>query len=333
MPSNSLTLNNPVTIDLHTHLRGTLTPATAKLLAEKNEISIPSSYFDAEKGYRYEGFEEFLSVYDKVGAVVRTKGDIEKLTIEHLVRSGSHGTRYIEFMVSPDHGNENGISTKDQFDAIANGLAKAKKVVDIEATVIATAVRHKGSEVALKLAEELYDLDHPIVSGFGLTGNERVGKIDEFAGAFYVAKLRGLGLTAHVGEWTDAKSILTAIEALSLDRIGHGVSAIEDTCILNEIVERQIGFEVCPSSNIYLGRFKSLAEHPIAQMIEAGCKVTIATDDPAYFHTSPAQEYIKIQDSFKLSDAQIRKISLNAIELAFCSNQIKNKLKAHLQKI
>lgn len=332
MPINSLVLNKPFTIDLHTHLRGTLIPTTAKLLAEKNNMTIPSSYFDTKGRYKYNGFEEFLSVYDKIGAVVRTEEDIEKLTAEHLIQCGIQGTRYIEFMLSPDHSRENGISINAQFDAISNGLEKAKEIVDIDATVIATAVRHKGAEVALKLAEELYDLNHPIISGFGLTGNERVGKIEDFAGAFYVAKLAGLGLTAHVGEWTDADNIITAIDALSLDRIGHGISAIEDRVVMDSIVDRQVSFEVCPSSNVYLGRFEKLSAHPIIKMIEAGCKVTIATDDPAYFNTSPAFEYAKIRETFKLSDEQVRKISLDAIEAAFCSNQTKDKLKIHLQK-
>lgn len=322
---------NAFSIDLHTHLRGTITPDLARRFAREHGHYLDQSLFDGRGGYRFAGFDEFLKLYDQVGAVVRTALNLELLTEDYLVRCASQGTRYVEFMLSPDHSEDNGIGLGAQLDAIALGIESAHKR-GIRASVVITAVRHRGPQAAIDLAEAISDLKHPIVSGFGLTGNERKFDVGEFSGAFYVARDLGLGLTAHTGEWLDGHSVLRTVDELGLSRIGHGCSIVHDDLVLNTIADKGVGIEVCLSSNLMLDRVPDLAVHPLKKMLEAGCAATLATDDPGYFHTSPEREYLLARNLVGLDDEQIALINSNAIAAAFCSDDTKQELRTYLRK-
>lgn len=322
--------NHPFSIDLHTHVRGSISPQAVRELAAKNQVHVPSYAMEALSSSSYPDFETFLEIYDRIGRVISKPEDLARVTIDHLSLCAKGGTRYVEFMLSPDHSAENGLPITEQFDAIAAGIDEARRRFGIEAAVIATAVRHRGPEAAVQLAEKLSSLAHPIVRGFGLTGNERLFDAREFSGAFYVARLAGLGCTAHAGEWRDAKSVLEAINELGLSRVGHGLSVADDPDMLKICADREIVFEVCLSSNLKLGRCESIGHHPVRKMLDAGCRVTLATDDPSFFATTPANEYRIAMEAIGLSKSQILTINDCAIEGAFCSNDIKQKLKSSL---
>jgi adenosine deaminase len=316
-------------IDLHTHLRGTITPDLAHGFAAAHGHYLSESLFDGRGGYRFADFHQFLDLYDLVGAVVQTPSDLETLANDYLVRCACNGTRYVEFMLSPNHSADNGIGLAEQLDAVSAGIERASSS-GIRANVIVTAVRHKGPDAAIDLAEDLADLRHPVVTGFGLTGNEHKFDVRDFSGAFYVARDLGLGLTAHVGEWLGADTVLHAINELGLNRIGHGCSIVDDPAILASLADRGIGIEVCLSSNLMLGRVADLSIHPIKKMLAAGCAVSLATDDPGYFHTSPKREYLLAENLVNLDGAQLAVINENAISTAFCSDELKRALRQEL---
>lgn len=308
----------PLSLDLHAHLRGTMSPETALRLASENGVSLSSGLLNREGRYLWQGFEGFLQTYDAIGRVVRKPDDLHLLASQYLTRCAAEGTAYVEFMLSPSHSIQNGIPYNEQVSAIARASVEAKQSFGIESRLIVTCVRHRGPDEALELAETVASNPHPLVVGFGLTGNERLFDVDEFSGAFLVAREVGLGLTAHAGEWTSARSVLRSVEELCLTRVGHGIKAAEDPGILNELSAQRIGFEVCLSSNIALGAHPHFEDHPLARLILAGCKISLATDDPAFFGTSPAEEYRIARNRLGLSPTQLRQISIDAVEMAFC---------------
>ena len=312
-------------IDLHVHLRGTLTPRTVKELARKHNVPLPSALVSEDAGYRWDNFDEFLNVYDTIGHVIREPEDLCRVTEEYLKRSAADGTIYVEFMLSPDHSERNGIPFGEQLDGVARGIVNAKADCDIDAKLIITCVRHGGPDAAIDLAENVVKQANPYVVGFGLTGDERRFHVHEFAGAFLVAREAGLGLTAHTGEWLDAKSVLNTVNSLNLSRIGHGIRAAEDRDVLNELAEREIGFEICLSSNIQL-RACSLQQHPLARLLKSGCKVNLSTDDPAYFRTSPMEEYIIARDQLNIPYSLLHEINNHSINMAFCDSATKRRL-------
>lgn len=320
----------PLSLDLHTHLRGTMTPRIVRNLSKKNRVDLDlRKIFEDNQPLKFADFPSFLETYDLLGRVVRTRDDLHRLTYEYLRRVAREGTIYVEFMHSPTHSIQNGIDLEDQLNAIQSGIDAARNECGIIATVVATVVRHAGPDAALELSEQLVSLQHPIVTGFGLTGNELAFTAKDFAGPFYIAKRAGLGCTAHVGEWGSAKSVLEAVEVLELDRVGHGLNAVENLAILDTLARLEVGFEICLTSNRLL-KGVAPANHPAKEMLNRGCKVTLATDDPGYFNTTPAKEYDIAQNEACFTPDEMLSILENSTSAAFCSSEEKETIKSLL---
>lgn len=280
--------------------------------------------------FEWRNFAEFLDTYAEVGSVVREADDLRMLTEQWLVRSAESGTIYSELMLSPNHVEQLGIKLEDQVAAISDGIAAARDRCGIESIIIATCIRHYGPEEAMRLVRSLTRLHSPVICGFGLTGDEHKFEARDFASAFSVAQDIGLGLTAHTGEWRDAQSILQTVKSLNLQRIGHGLRAAEDGAVLTELNSRSIGWEICLSSNLQL-KYRGMPElHPFRELLRAGCRVALGTDDPGFFQTSPKQEYQIAQDLYGLTEAELVQINQHAIDMAFCSAPTKAKLRSML---
>jgi adenosine deaminase len=116
------------------------------------------------------------------------------------------------------------------------------------------------------------------------------------------------------------------VNTLGVTRIGHGIRASEDEYILRELVSRNVGFEVCLSSNEQLRACASLESHPLIKLIRAGCRVSLCTDDPAFFDTNSANEY-RLAQTLGISHAEIQKINLDSVEMAFCDERTKEILR------
>ena len=312
------------TLDLHCHLRGTIPPTLAAKLAREHDIQLPNAATGNE--YSFSGFDDFLSLYDQVGHVIRTAGDLRDVAYQYIETISLGGTLYVEFMISPGHSVANGIPFDSQVSAISDAIEQAECELGVYGCIVVTCVRHRGPEEAIVIAELVASQKSRYVRGFGLTGNENLFAIDEFKGAFMVAEGAGLGLTAHAGEWSPAVTVLEAVNSLNLSRVGHGISVATNPDIMTELVERKIGFEVCLSSNVHLGASRSFEEHPARKMLDAGCSITFSTDDPAYFKTTPQQEMQLAISHLEVTAYEQRKCFDDGVEMAFCDDQTKSKI-------
>ncbi len=317
------------TLDLHCHLRGTMPPKLAARLAEEHDIRLPISTTDNE--YSFTGFEDFLSLYDQIGHVIQTASDLRDVAYQYMRTISLSGTLYVEFMISPGHSIKNGISFASQVSSISDAIEQAECELGIDGCIVVTCVRHRGPDEAIAIAEMAASQNCRYVRGFGLTGNEKLFAIDKFKDAFMVAEGSGLGLTAHAGEWSPAVAVLEAVNSLNLSRVGHGISVAKNLDIMIELIERKIGFEVCLSSNVHLGISRSFEEHPARKMLNAGCSITFSTDDPAYFRTTPKQEMQLAASHLKMTDSEQRKCFEDGVEMAFCGDQIKAKIRSESQ--
>jgi adenosine deaminase len=293
------------------------------MLAEQLGLSCPQVAVGLDGSYAWAGFAEFLRVYDAVGRVIRRADHLRLLAEHYLCESARQGTLYAEFMLSPQHSIDNGISYRDQLAAVAEGVAAAHRETNIDARLIVTCVRHNGPDEALRIAELVASEPNPLVVGFGMTGDERQYDAALFAPAFRLAREAGLACSAHAGEWLEAASVIAAVDALGLARIGHGIRAAEDPGVVRELAARGIGFELCLSSNARLGASPIDRNHALLTLRDAGCRITLATDDPAYFATSPAREYALAQHHLDLSDDDLTEITGHAILVAFCGTDTK----------
>ncbi len=305
-----------------------MTPSAARLLGERNSVKLSSERFDANGGYAYSSFHDFLDCYHHVGSAVVKPADLGWLAQNYLRRVAAEGTIYVEFMLSPDHSIENGISYEDQLEAVLEGIEASTSEAGIDARLIVTAVRHKGPDKAVELAKLTASISHPLVVGFGLTGNEHMYEAADFADAFGIAADAGLGLTAHAGEWRNGQSVLDAVSALRLARVGHGISVTESDALLSQFVSTGASVEVCLSSNVELGSVKSYSEHPVRRLIDVGVSVNFATDDPGFFETSPAMELQKASSLVGVQPELLTKSIFNSIEMAFCGENLRANLRS-----
>lgn len=317
--------------ELHVHLEGTVSPALAVRLAERNNMPLPEGIFNADGEYNWSTFPEFLNSYDVASSVIRTHADYVDVTYEYLASIAREGAIYAELTIGPDIPAMFGMGYTDYIQAVAEGCEKAKAEFDIESRLIACIVRHMGPETGLKLMHTVADHAHPLVTGVGLAGNELMHSPADFAPAFKIAHEElGLGCTAHAGEVAGAQSVRDTIEALPVSRIGHGVRAIEDATLVEELRARGITLEVCPGSNIALSVYPNFAAHPLRKLYDAGVVGSLNADDPPFFWTDLATEYDNAAKLFGFSEAELLGITRRAIETAFVDEKTRAKL---LQKV
>jgi adenosine deaminase len=196
---------------------------------------------------------------------------------------------------------------------------------------IVTAIRHFGPERARETALCAAETAGDWIVGFGLAGDERIGRPGDFAWAFDCAREAGLRLTCHAGEWCGPQSVRDAIRDLGVERIGHGVRAIEDPALVAELAERRIVLELCPGSNVALGLYPSLHAHPIGKFVESGVRVTVSTDDPPFFRTSMTREYESLAEAFGWDGALLDQFARTAAEAAFCDETARRNILTKLE--
>lgn len=310
-------------VDLHVHLRGTLVRETVLFLAERNAVSIPEALL-ADARYGWHDFTTFLKAYDLVTSVVKSAADLELITTSYLKRCAELGGGYVEFMLSPPDLARTGVPFPDQLKALGAAADRAAEEWGVRSRLIATAVRHLGPAAAVKAARMATSIQSDMLVGFGLTGDEHQHEVSEFAEAFYIARSEGLHATAHAGEHRPADTIIEAIELLGLDRVGHGIRAVESPDVLRQLAEARMPLEVCLGSNLALGLYRSVADHPVGRLADAGCTIVLGTDDPGFFGTDLAREHALALEADP--GLGIETVSSNAIAAAFCDDRTKDVL-------
>jgi adenosine deaminase len=311
--------------ELHVHLEGTAPPDLIRRLAERNGMPVPEGLFETPERFAYTDFLDFLRTYDLAASVVRTGDDYRDVTYEYLMRCASEGATYVELTASPDHAALVGLSHEEHLDGIGRGIDDARRDSGIEGRILISCVRNFGVEQALRVARHAAERPHPYVVGFSMAGDEENFPAGDYAEAFTIAAEAGLGCTVHAGEWAGAHSVRAALQ-LPVTRIGHGVRAIEDPALVDELAERGIVLECCPTSNVVLGAFDSYEDHPLPRLRAAGVRVTLGSDDPPYFGASIGGEYEVCEKRFGFDEADLCDITRTALEAAFCEERLKNDL-------
>lgn len=305
-------------IELHLHLEGAAPPALIRGMAKEKSVDI-SRIFTPDGGYAYRDFNHFLSVYEAATSVLTSPEDYARLTSAVLEESAAHGVVYTESFISPDFCGGGDVGAwREYLQAIREAAERAEAAHGITLRACITPIRHFGPERAKPIARCAAETAGDFVTGFGLAGDEMAGKPGDFRWSFDMAREAGLQLTCHAGEWGGAQSVRDAIRDLEVERIGHGVQAIEDPGLVEEIAEAGITLECCPGSNVFLGVFPSWKAHPIEKLRERGVKVTVSTDDPPFFHTTMTREYDMLAETFGWDDEIFAEINKNALEAAFC---------------
>ncbi|KTC99126.1 adenosine deaminase [Legionella erythra] len=318
--------------ELHVHLEGTISPQLAQKLALRNQLQLPAGLINANgTSYNYGDFMDFLKAYDQIAALIACPQDYYDVTFEYLKESALGGSIYTEMMYSPDHAEMvSGIPSSEHLKAIQQAIDDAEHQQGIVGRIIITAVRHFGEEAAVKVAKQGIKEDLPCVVGFGLGGDEINFPPKRFAQAYQIAVEGGLHATVHAGEFASAEGMNEAMDYLPIKRIGHGVQSIHSPETIARLKDKQIALEICPSSNVRLGLFKDIPNHPIRRLHNEGLLLSINSDDPPFFNTNLATEYERVQQTFNYSDADMTHFTRMALETAFVDEATRKRLLQHL---
>ena len=318
----------PLKAELHCHIEGAASPELVIRQAQK--YGKDPSPFIRDGSFVWHDFTSFLAAYDFSADLFRSEDDYALLADHYLTSLARDGAIYSEVFTSPDHAIRAGLSPQAYTDALGEGMLRAKAKTGIEGRMIVTGVRHVGVEAIEQAARFAAKCGHPLVTGFGVAGDERMGDFEDYVRAFEIAREAGLGITIHAGELMGWESVAAALDHIRPSRIGHGVRAIENADLVRRIADEGIVLECCPGSNIALSVFPDFASHPFPALRDAGCKVTLNSDDPPYFWTSLKREYDIGREHFGMDDKALAAVTKTAIEAAFVDRKTRSDLLSRL---
>jgi aminodeoxyfutalosine deaminase len=308
--------------ELHLHLQGAIRPPTLLELAHRHKVTLPADDVDGlQRWFQFRDFAHFVEVYAVLRACLVDPEDFELVTYELGVELARQHVRYAEVTFTP--GPEVYRGPRDTFfDGLTRGRQRVRQELGVELSWIfdiprRTVTLHPDLPLADFITQVAIDGRDDGVVALGLAGTEAGFPPEPFEPWFDRARAAGLHSAPHAGETAGPESIWGALRALGAERIGHGVRAIEDPDLVACLVEHRIPLEMCPTSNIRLGVYRSLAEHPLAKLHAAGAIVTVNTDTPAIFGITLTDEAALLESAFGLTTEATRDVLRNAFRASF----------------
>jgi len=279
-------------IELHVHLEATVKPETLLEIARRNDVPLPAATVEELRSlYRYRDFDHFIEVWTLTTNCLRRHADFRQVVVDYAEEAARHGAVYIEGIFSPIERTWRGVDWDEIFAGYCEGAEEARELHGVEVRLTPDITRGAPVEDAFEAVRYAVKYRSRGVVGIGLGGEENLYPPEPFAAVFAEAKAGGLASVPHAGEVVGAESVRGALEALEPDRIRHGIRAVDDPGLLREIAGRELVLDVCPISNLRTGAVRSLAEHPLPQLVAAGVRCSISTDDPEMFDTDLTRDY------------------------------------------
>ncbi len=303
--------------ELHLHIEGTFEPELIFAIAKRNKIALDfSSIEDLRAAYRFANLQEFLDIYYTGASVLIEEQDFYDLTTAYLTKARAQNVTHCEIFFDPQTHTDRGIPFATVINGISRALADAEAQTGLTSKLIMCFLRHLDEEAAIATLKAALPHRDKFI-GVGLDSSEAGHPPEKFARVYDQAGCEGLKRVAHAGEEGPADYVRRAIEILKIDRIDHGNACLDDPELVVDIVARDLALTLCPLSNLKLNGVASLAVHPLKMMMEAGLKVTINSDDPAYFGGYINENYIETAMALDLKNSEIAQIARNSFEASF----------------
>jgi aminodeoxyfutalosine deaminase len=279
-------------IELHVHLEATIEAETLLEIAKRNDIQLPATTVEELRNlYRYRDFDHFMEVWTLTTNALRHYEDFRQVVVAYAEEAARHGAVYIEGIFSPIERVWRGVDWDEIFAGYCDGAEEAAELHGVEVRLTPDITRGAPLEYAAEAVIYCVKYSDRGIVGIGLGGEENLYPPEPFAPVFAAAKAEGLASVPHAGEVVGAESVRGALDALAADRIRHGIRAVDDPGLVREIAGRELVLDVCPISNVRTGAVRSLEEHPLRELLAAGVKCSISTDDPQMFETDLTRDY------------------------------------------
>lgn len=307
-------LNTLPKAELHLHLEGSLEPELLFSLAERNKIALPWDNVDAlRSAYAFGNLQEFLDLYYRGADVLRTEQDFYDLTWAYLQKCEEQNVVHTEPFYDPQTHTDRGIPFEVALRGISNALADGRELLGISSGLILSFLRHLPEDEAFKTLEQAMPYRDAFFA-VGLDSSELGHPPSKFERVFAKARAEGFLAVAHAGEEGPPEYIWEALDLLKVSRIDHGVRAAEDPRLIARLIDEQIPLTVCPLSNTKLRVFDDMSQHNILQLLEQGVKVTVNSDDPAYFGGYVTENFMALHESLGMTEEQARRLAQNSLD-------------------
>ncbi|TDE59453.1 adenosine deaminase [Nonomuraea mesophila] len=302
--------------ELHLHIEGTLEPELVVELARRNRIELPAFDVSDVEAVRarndFADLRSFLDVYYDNLAVLRTEEDFYDLAAAYLRRAAAQGVRHAEIFFDPQAHTTRGVA----LEAVFGGLSAALRDGEVPAALILCFLRDRGAEEAERTLRAALPFREQFI-GVGLDSAEVGYPPSLFRRVFDIAAAEGLHRVAHAGEEGGPDYVWEALDVLGVERVDHGIRAMEDPQLVARLREERIPLTVCPLSNVRLGVVPSLRDHILPAMLDEGLVVTVNSDDPAYFGGYVEDNYEALRRELGLTGEQLDRIAADSFAAAF----------------
>lgn len=308
--------------ELHLHIEGTLEPELKLKLAKRNHIDIGQETIDeVKKNYEYDDLASFLGVYYPAMNVLQHDQDFYELAFSYLKRAAQNNVRHVEIFFDPQAHTSRGVSFKDVITGLHRAIVDAR-ALNVDADLIMCFLRDFSKESARQTLEQALPYKDMFI-GVGLDSDEHNNPPLKFARQFEDAKAAGLHLTTHcdIDQKDSIEHIRQALEQMDVERLDHGTNIVEDPDLVDFVVKHHIGLTSCPLSNTYVS--PKMKGEEVLSLLERDAKVSIHSDDPAYFGGYIADNYYALATTYDLTKEQIIKLARNAFETSWISDEKK----------
>lgn len=303
--------------ELHLHIEGTLEPELLFELARRNGIALPfPSVAALRRAYEFSDLQSFLDIYYQGASVLQTRGDFREMAVAYFRKAASQNVRHAEIFFDPQTHTHRGIAMETVIGGIHDAQQSAEREWGLTSKLILCFLRHLDEADAMRTLDAALPFRERLAA-VGLDSSEQGHPPSKFERVFARAREAGLLAVAHAGEEGPPEYIWEALDILHAVRIDHGVRCMEDPALVDRLVREQIPLTVCPLSNLKLRVVDTLREHPLKMMLDRGLKVTINSDDPAYFGGYVNENYLAVADALSLSRESLKRIARNSFEASF----------------
>ncbi|MFI7614125.1 adenosine deaminase [Nonomuraea terrae] len=316
--------------ELHLHIEGTLEPELKFELAARNGLELPyASVEEMRAAYTFDSLPSFLRIYYEGMRVLRTEPDFYDLAMAYLSKAAEQNVRYAEIFFDPQAHTSRGVP----FDVVIRGLRRALLDADarlgVRAQLIMCFLRDFQAEYAMATLLESLPYKEWI-AGVGLDSDEKGNPPRKFAAVYERARQEGYLLTMHcdIDQDDTVEHIRQAIEEIGVDRIDHGVNVLADLRLVEAVLERGLGLTCCPISNGYVS--EGMKAEGIRKLMDLGVRVTVNSDDPAYFSGYVRENLEALQGALQLTREELADLERNAFEIAWLPRHLKD---AYLSEI
>jgi len=315
--------------ELHLHIEGSLEPELMFALAERNGVSLPYASVEAVRSaYDFTDLQSFLDLYFQGMSVLRTAEDFHDLAMDYFRRASDEGVVHVEMHVDPQAHLARGVELPVVMEGLSLARRRAQRELGMSTALIMAFLRDRPAEEAIAVMESAAPY-WEMLDAVGLDSAERGNPPAKFVEVFERARQLGIARVAHAGEEGPPAYIREALDLLDVSRIDHGVRCLEDPDLVARLRDEGVVLTVCPLSNVRLRVVERMTDHPLPQLLDAGLRLTLNSDDPAYFGGGMLANFTACHEAFGWSKEIFIQLAETAIDAAFISEA--RRLELHRQ--